>query len=353
VLDLPQLYTKPSGEALLLTLDNLKSGPPSWQPKGDGSDAEHPALPNGKIKVRSQGLPSYLTKIISSSLDWIEDNTIRELVWESAAKCLSERSGRTALGSITRSFSIPTNVPEAHGAAVAATFNPASAEASCALNIVLHEPALTADNVGFKTWASSHLLARRLVILKDMLPQLPTDSVVLELGAGTGLVGLAAAAILRRRVLLTDLPEIIPNLERNIESNKGMLDASGINARAAVLDWTEPNSLSTEEIDVSSGFLLILAADTVYTSEQPALLTQTIKHHLSHDVRARAVITIPQREGFDAEVQDFRARMLAAGLLIIAEGEESGYDDWGIAQSDGNEDGLAQVTCVWSIWAWQ
>lgn len=103
------------------------------------------------------------------------------------------------------------------------------------LSIHLHEPALTADNLGLKTWASSYLLAKRLVLLHSdndesdssttnppapaLLPILPPDAEILELGSGTGLVGMAAARVLQRKVWLTDLEGIIGNLERNVRGN--------------------------------------------------------------------------------------------------------------------------------------
>jgi predicted nicotinamide N-methyase len=331
----------------------LKSESSTWQSSNTFSDVKIPTPQSKKVKIRSQGVPSYLTKIISSPLTWIEDDAVKEVIWESAAQCLSERSGRSAMGSITRTFAIPLDNPSGDNAAAAADRKTPSAEAIPTLDIVLHEPALTADNVGFKTWASSHLLAQRMVTLKHSLPQLPDDATVLELGAGTGLVGLAAAAILRRTVLLTDLPSIISNLERNIESNKSVLDTAGVHALAAVLDWTEPQCLDVKSIATSDGFLLVLAADTVYTSEQPFLLTQTIAYHLRKDARARVVITVPQRDGFDAEVKDFHARMLAAGLYVVEDGEEIGYDDWVSKDYDRNGDDLAQVKCCWSVWAWR
>ena len=48
----------------------------------------------------NQGLPRYLTGIISSPLSWIEDEQTQVDIWEAASKRLSERSGRTGLWSL-------------------------------------------------------------------------------------------------------------------------------------------------------------------------------------------------------------------------------------------------------------
>lgn len=57
---------------------------------------------------------------------------------------------------------------------------------------------------------------------------------VVELGSGTGLAGLAAAAALRLPTTLTDLPEALPALRRNIAANPSLAHL----ATAAPLDWT-------------------------------------------------------------------------------------------------------------------
>jgi hypothetical protein len=64
---------------------------------------------------------------------------------------------------------------------------------------------------------------------------IPTGS-VLELGSGTGIVGLAAAH-LGARVWLTDLPDALPHLSSNVGSNAAGVAAAGGAARVAALDW--------------------------------------------------------------------------------------------------------------------
>ncbi|KAK6435572.1 Protein-lysine N-methyltransferase rrg1 [Oleoguttula sp. CCFEE 5521] len=346
VFDLPQLYSKPSASILLSTLADLRSEPPSWQatPRSgtprSTSGASTPARPRRKIK--SEGVPAYLTKIIGSPLVWIESEDDRERIWDLAAKRLSERSGRTAIGDITRSFHIPLSAKALQDDLEEAAYSDNWIE------ITLHEPALAADSLGLKTWASSYLLASRLCLLHTTLPPLNPNAFILELGAGTGLVGIAAAAVFQRPVILTDLPAIVPNLERNISQNNDKLGDG--DCLAATLDWIEPEELVflSQVSSREQAFPLILAADPVYDAEQPGLLVKAIEYHLERDENARVIIELPLREGFAAERQDLRNRMEGFGLEIREQGEEVGYDDW-----TDHEGEMVEVRCWWGVWGWK
>lgn len=336
VLELPQLYQRPSAASLLSTLADLGTEPLSWDPVKSSTHTS-------RKTISSEGVPAYLTKIISNPLSWISDDSERERIWETAAQRLSERSGRTGMGAITRSFAIPWNSKHAD----------ASGEV---LELTLHEPALTADNLGLKTWASSYLLAKRLSILRSILPPLSRGARILELGAGTGLVGLAAAAIFQTHVILTDLPEIVQNLDQNVRANSTILAQHGGSCKAGVLDWSDPDTLlqnsessSIVPLTHAHSFPLILAADPIYSPEHPRLLVNAIGHHLSRNVdTARVVIELPLREAYALERQDLIERMTALGLVVVDEGEEVGYDDW----ASGNSNELSEVKCWFAIWGW-
>lgn len=295
-------------------------------------------------------MPRYLTKIISSPLAWIEDDDTKEKIWEAASARLSERSGRTAMGAITRSYAIPVSpAVELPAGEVVSTSEALAVDLDEVVELVVHEPALTSDNLGFKTWASSYLLAKRLALMSTTLPALSPEASILELGAGTGLVGMAAAAVFGRHVVLTDLPEIVPNLEKNARSNASVMSSREGSTTAAVLDWSQPNSLHltpTSDHQPPASFPLILAADPVYSPEQPALLVNAMRYHLSKGEDARVVVAIPIREAFAAEREDFRMRMGDAGLEVLGQGEEVGVDDWGRV---GDEE-LTEVRCWWSVW---
>ena len=88
VLDLPQLYTRPSVPVLFDTLSKLAIKPTSWSSETETST-------DSPVAIDEDGIPQYLTSIIASQLRWIEDEHVREQVWEMASSRLSERSGRT------------------------------------------------------------------------------------------------------------------------------------------------------------------------------------------------------------------------------------------------------------------
>jgi len=85
VLDLPQIYTKPSGTDLIKALALL-----TLQPRAFGTTADVVKGP----AVQPAGVTRYLTSIIASPLSWLDTEELREAVWDAASARLSERSGR-------------------------------------------------------------------------------------------------------------------------------------------------------------------------------------------------------------------------------------------------------------------
>jgi predicted nicotinamide N-methyase len=244
------------------------------------------------------------------------------------------------MGSISRQFQIPSP--------------------SGSFELAIHEPALTGDDLGLKTWAASYLLAKRLHTINFPPAISSHEPSVLELGSGTGLVGMAMAA-LGADVVLTDLPSIHPNLSRNLKANIELIEQNHGYARSGILDWTEPTMLqvyssadegnAVETTMPVTKFPVILAADSLYASEHPRLLVNTIEAWLADGVDARVVIEFPFRDAYLPEIKDFRNRMSQIGLCIVEEGEESGYDDWGSSGTNTIDEEKALVRCWWALWA--
>ncbi|KAJ7228956.1 putative methyltransferase-domain-containing protein, partial [Mycena pura] len=110
-------------------------------------------------------------------------------------------------------------------------------------------------------WPAAEVLSRYLV---KQGPNFLQGKIVLDLGSGTGLVGLVAA-MLGGTVYLTDQAPMLKIMRENVEINK----LSSL-CTVAELNWGEPIPVDIPRPDV------ILAADCVYFEPAFPLLIQTL-----------------------------------------------------------------------------
>uniref|UniRef100_A0A3P9HTH0 EEF1A lysine methyltransferase 3 n=1 Tax=Oryzias latipes TaxID=8090 RepID=A0A3P9HTH0_ORYLA len=94
---------------------------------------------------------------------------------------------------------------------------------------------------------------------------------IIELGAGTGLVGILAAR-LGAEVTLTDLPLALPQLQANVSANT--LSSGWPSTEPAVL----PLSWGEDHLNFPSDWDLVLGADIIYLPETYPLLLKTLAH---------------------------------------------------------------------------
>lgn len=87
--------------------------------------------------------------------------------------------------------------------------------------IVLQQEGGQGRGTGWAVWDASVTLSRWLEASspEERRSLGPQEAAILELGSGTGLAGLAAAACLGRPAHLTDLAEVLPSLQRNVDLN--------------------------------------------------------------------------------------------------------------------------------------
>ena len=114
---------------------------------------------------------------------------------------------------------------------------------------------------------------------------LPTAEVlrargVLELGAGTGLAGLAAAAALHCDVTLTDLPETLNALAANVARNPALAPR----CRVTPLDWTRLDAASLASArNAAAPPALLLACDCVWLLALVAPFVAALDALAAHD----------------------------------------------------------------------
>ncbi|KAI3629151.1 hypothetical protein CBS9595_000223 [Malassezia furfur] len=218
----------------------------------------------------------------------------------------------------------------------------------------IRDIALTDDALGGRTWGAAPYLARRL--LQHYAAHAPTG--VLELGAGTGLAGLALHAFVRARhgraprTVLTDHHAVVlHNLAHNAAANA---DAT---CTVAHLDWQHVYEqeagaasayTSTAQtlpaandaavrafagVAPDARFDVLIAADCIYDVAHAAWIAAVTRRHLARTgAPAPALhLLVPVRPTHTAELQAVYDVFGAAPLRIVRDTPVVGTDDFGPA----------------------
>lgn len=213
--------------------------------------------------------------------------------------------------------------------------------------VKITEPNLRAQSLSLETWASSHILASQLHHLTPSINFPPSSSdivPILELGAGTGLVGIPAAVFWKQPVILTDLEPIVPGLDANIVLNADILERSGTTVEAGTLDWADPSALVVKgQKRTETKVHVLLAADVIYSEEQPEMLEKVIFHWLHRHKDARLIFAWALRVCYLDEIRDMWTRLEEGGLECVQEGQ------------DRASEALFTDECLveWSVWKWK
>ena len=155
---------------------------------------------------------------------------------------------------------------------------------------------------GALLWDSAVVLASYVVRNRhSLLRALPAEApCCLELGAGLGLTGLAAAAALGVPTTLTDRAECLPLLHHGVATNSLPL------ARVAALEWGDADGAHA-----LGTFGLVLASDCVYECEHAPMFIATLAATLHP--RGVALLAWDEAIGHPAALDAFRA--CAAGMF--------------------------------------
>merc|ERR1719348_1992061 len=125
-------------------------------------------------------------------------------------------------------------------------------------------------DTGVVVWDAAIVLAK---YLQTVQAQLQSRSVI-ELGSGTGAVGLSAATLGASPVLLTDLPALKDLIQHNISLNSSVISSE--KCTVAPLVWGDKEQ-EEKAIEVTGGQPdLILVSDCVFYSESVPPLVETL-----------------------------------------------------------------------------
>jgi predicted nicotinamide N-methyase len=216
------------------------------------------------------------------------------------------------------------------------------------VKICIHEhDDIRADNLNLTTWTSSFVLARNLHKF-NLRPEKDCKIPVLELGAGTGLVGITTAFLLQRLTILTDLPPIVPGLRKNVNLNLDTLGGLAPQVQCGTLDWNQPNQLVSETgaryslPESKAG--IILAADTIYDEAHPELLSRVILTWLDRTSTARAILCYPLRVCYLDQIREIWTLLEEGGLTCELEGQEC---------AEVGTNGDDELLCEYAVWKWK
>ncbi|TKY89405.1 hypothetical protein EX895_001936 [Sporisorium graminicola] len=281
------------------------------------------------------------------------------------------------------------------------------------LVVKVRDAALVHDSLGTHTWGAAPILSQLLLPLQAIADDAFN---VLELGAGTGLVGLTLASWSRRyrtthetQIVCTDYhPTVLENLAHNIMLNGWNPDAqpaqgAKLSVTARCLDWqsvhrmqqgygqdvtreltsqTLPNLSSTSsdsswskllDVDVHSNtFDMLVAADCVYDPVHPFWIRSVAEKLLKRPDAPEKVqpllhVMVPLRPTHLQEIravyQAFEAQQAPdrAQLTILSEHDYQGYENFGawnaVVQSEdvvhGQPEGGLARTYRWFRIGWQ
>ncbi|OBZ86555.1 Protein-lysine N-methyltransferase rrg1 [Choanephora cucurbitarum] len=292
--------TKAYIDQLLDVLDNLiQLSADRFMCLGDyGQDDEYEPYivhPQDLIRAR-QYTNTILLKLISAEYLFEDDRDDERM--ERASRLLAHMSGRGAAGSITRTWHIPY-------------LNSDGVRQE--LRLPLHEPCYVGNDLGFKTWGAAPMMAKKL-LQENIIPHL-NDASVLELGTGTGMVGLVCDYLGAAEVHVTDYhPRVLENVAYNIQLNQSHAQVSKLDFIEVALDQ------SPEWQDRT--FDIVIASDLLYEMEHADHLPLAIDRLMKHEF----YFMIPLRDTHWEEVTHFEQKMTNLGL-VCRKKEDSQHEE--------------------------
>ncbi|KAI8065464.1 putative methyltransferase-domain-containing protein [Gongronella butleri] len=254
------------------------------------------------LQRANQVVSNILLRLVSSECVVLDDKDDERM--EHAARLMAHLSGRGAAGAITSTWHIPFVADNGQ---------------LDTLQVRLHEPTYIGNDIGFKTWGAAPLMAK-LLVQQKLIPDLQAVD-VLELGTGTGLVGIVCDLLGARSVTVTDYhPSVLTNVAVNIELNQSRCQVAKLDfihvAQAKDTSWA------------GKRFPVVIASDLLYEMDHAENLPVAVDQ-LMADV---FYFMIPLRPTHWDEVSLFETKMQKVGLYQRRTTDTEQEEDEGIVR---------------------
>ncbi|KAJ8773466.1 hypothetical protein K2173_004296 [Erythroxylum novogranatense] len=199
---------------------------------------------------------------------------------------------------------------------------------------ISHNITSSISNVGLQVWKAELVLSD--FVLHKMFTSSEFDGIVsIELGAGTGLVGMLLASV-AKKVFLTDRGDhILENCAKNVHLNARVLNYKDV-IHVRELDWSSwpptdnvGNSTAqsycwtSAEIEEAQGASLLLAADVIYSDDLTDALFSFLERLMSLAPRKVLYLALEKRYNFSLDDLDVVANGYSRFLSYLRDGEEN------------------------------
>ncbi|KAJ3674451.1 hypothetical protein LUZ60_005067 [Juncus effusus] len=169
--------------------------------------------------------------------------------------------------------------PQQHTIVAESSFSQLDNHHLSSINATISIRQLKSQGLSFQLWPAASSLVSLLNLNPSVLltkPETTSPLRILEVGSGTGLVGIAAASLLGANVTITDLPHVVENLGFNAELNDEVVRSNGGSVCVKQLRWGDEGDAKDVLKDEES-FDLVLGTDVVYYEELIEPLIKTLE----------------------------------------------------------------------------
>ncbi len=245
-----------------------------------------------------------------------------------------------AVGNATRMFCSPSDGPQAKTSIAGGDGSRIQVE------VTEGSPSM---GVGRSVWESG----LRLVDFLDFnYREEMAGAKVLELGTGTGVVGISAACMGAHAVLTDREPRLFELIESNVKKNAHTMKKGGGTAVSTILEWGNKHHIAA--VQKLGPFDFIIGSDILYTSSVHAKLAETIKTLIVNtpDHSTKVFIAYPSRDlcyrvridGVDPEASAESARHRFSAVTLKEETLQAEDGSYSVNQEDTSIDNSVNST---------